>query len=148
MTETHDIGKLFWHTTRVNRISWPLAHGETQEVEPPYRKATPWVFHMPGFKFAVVIGVWKETDLDEDEALVRAMRVGLDRPAPTLEVGEASVINPAVHRIIWPHGTDRTQIEREAAIRFIDQKVIDPAENALVKDILGLTYAQAFTKNS
>lgn len=146
MTQTHDIGEIFWHTTKVERLSAWRARGKTQEVDPPYREADPWVFHVPGFKFAIVIGKWRGTNLTEDEALLKAMRVGLDRDAPKLAVGQASKKDPAMTTIIWPHEKDINQLEKEAAIRYIDSRIIDKAEKNLVKDILGLKeYVQSIS---
>lgn len=55
--ETHDLGRFYWHTLRVPRVS-PLLQldGVTHEVEEPWRIGRCWVLRL--WTFALVLGWW------------------------------------------------------------------------------------------
>lgn len=72
MPETHDVGRLYFHTFRYPIPGAPLCErATTVEVEPPYRRGKAvCVRYTP--RRAVVVGWWGKTSGEEDEALREA----------------------------------------------------------------------------
>lgn len=72
--QTHDFGKAFFHLINV-RPGTELVHlaDFAQEIEPPFRSARPVVIRLFPFRKAVVIGWWRNTNMGEEQALLKAV---------------------------------------------------------------------------
>ena len=77
MPKVHNIGKQYFAQRLTNyKVTWGwkiAVKGWTQEIEYPFRTATPWIVRLPGSN-AVVFGKWSGNSRDEEEALNRAMQ--------------------------------------------------------------------------
>lgn len=77
MPQTHDIGKLFVHTMKIPVArSWRVKlveRADTQEISYPYRSGRSVLLRIPWVLRGLVIGVWGDPELDEDEAMYRAL---------------------------------------------------------------------------
>ena len=95
MAITHDIGRLFFHTIRVQRGT-PLAfRAKTTEVDPPFRQSHPLVLRLPLLSRALVLGWWEDTDRDEDEALSHALAIEDEATADEFDLVFMDVDLPA-----------------------------------------------------
>lgn len=76
MPQVHDIGKTrFIQLLNNYRVQWGwrfAVRGWTQEIEPPYRTATPVIFRLPNSR-ALVYGKWVG-EADEESALSKAIQ--------------------------------------------------------------------------
>lgn len=73
--ETHDIPgtNWYWHVAWYTRRKHPFkALESTHELEDPFRIGVSWVYSVPGFKFAFVIGCWVAQHPDEETAILTA----------------------------------------------------------------------------
>ena len=84
--ETHDAGKLYWHTMRVPR-SAPVFQrdGTTHEVARPWRVGRSWVLRV--LSLALVVGWWGPHRSDEEMLAAEADRAE-DSYLPTIEPDE------------------------------------------------------------
>lgn len=77
MPKVHNIGKQYFSQILTNyKVVWGwkvAVKGWTQEIEPPYRMATPWIVRLP-FNKAIVFGKWSGNLRHEEDALNRAMQ--------------------------------------------------------------------------
>lgn len=76
MAKVHNIGKQHFAQILTNyKVIWGrkvAVRGWTQEIDDPWRTATPWMIRLPGSK-ALVIGKWTGKMDDEASALKRAI---------------------------------------------------------------------------
>lgn len=71
--ETHELGRLFWHSIRLNKDS-PIFHRyPTHEVDYPYRWANSLIIRLPGTSYGLVVGLWHSTDRTEEQTLLEAL---------------------------------------------------------------------------
>lgn len=71
--KTHDIGRIFWHSIRVQPDA-PFHHRSlTHELEAPYRTSNSHVFRLRSDGRGIVVGVWSKTGQDEAVALMGAI---------------------------------------------------------------------------
>lgn len=72
MPQTHDIGSVFVHGMRVDRVAPRMHLGHTKEIEEPFRHGRSIVVRL--FRgWAVVIGRWRHRDISEEDALLDAL---------------------------------------------------------------------------
>lgn len=72
-TETHDIGRFFWHTIRLGKGS-PLIHRHpTHEIDPPYRFSNSLLFRAPFTTHGLVLGWWHLMARTEEQAILAGM---------------------------------------------------------------------------
>ena len=69
----HDLGRLFWHSIKLQKKS-PLIHRHpSHEVEYPYRWSNSVIFRIPWCRQGLVVGLWRSTDRTEEQMLIDAM---------------------------------------------------------------------------
>lgn len=74
MPQTRDVGRVFFHLLKYPIPGAPLIdRSTTNEVEPPYREGRGRAVRI-GRRWAIVVGRWHNTDRDEDQALLVALR--------------------------------------------------------------------------
>jgi hypothetical protein len=77
MPKVHEIGKKHFlqilHNYKVQWGSRVVVKGTTQEIEPPFRTATPFILRLP-FNKALVLGKWSGKINDETYALNLAIQ--------------------------------------------------------------------------
>lgn len=72
-TETHDIGRFFWHTIRLEKGS-PFFHRHpTHEIDPPYRFSNSLLIRMPFTSYGIVLGWWHTVARTEEQAILAGM---------------------------------------------------------------------------
>jgi len=72
--ETHDIGRLFFHSISL-RTKSPIVHiFPTHEIDPPYRWSNSLILRLPWTTRGLVIGWWRNTTRTEDEAILAGMQ--------------------------------------------------------------------------
>lgn len=72
MAQTHDLGPFFFHTIDLKEDSPRFHRAQTHEVDEPFRISNSLVLRIFG-TYGIVLGRWRETDLDEESALIQAM---------------------------------------------------------------------------
>lgn len=97
--KTHDFGPIFVQRLSLKRGSSLIHRAPTNETEPPFRTANSYIIRVPGTKFGMVIGLWKETGRDEDQALLDALAGNwLDIPMWTLTDTNSKKIEALVRK--------------------------------------------------
>lgn len=72
--QTRDIGNIYWHA-----LTYPIKpkvfveKADTQEIDEPFRRGKGLAIRVPFTRKALVIGIWKETNYTESEALTYAI---------------------------------------------------------------------------
>lgn len=70
----YDIGKLFWHTIRLQKKS-PIFHRyPSHEVEEPYRWSNSLIVRIPWSPYGLVLGIWQATERTEEQMLLEALQ--------------------------------------------------------------------------
>ena len=78
--------RLFWHRVRMSRFGPDVHFATTREIEEPFRVARCVVLHLEPFRTGLAIGWYKDSGLDEFEALTLAVRP--ERPPTKQELDE------------------------------------------------------------
>lgn len=79
MANTKDFGRFFVQFVSLIETA-PLFHTATaQAIEPPYRSSKVAIFRIPRTGWAIALGWWRDSGLNEEQALLAAMEAkGLD----------------------------------------------------------------------
>lgn len=72
--ETYDIGRLFFHSIRLQKKSDLLHFFPTHEIDYPYRWSKSLIVRFPGTTRGLVVGWWRNTSRTEDEAVLAGMQ--------------------------------------------------------------------------
>lgn len=72
-TETHDIGKFFWHTIRLEKGSAFIHRHPTHEIDPPFRFSNSVLFRLPLTTRGLVLGWWHTAQRTEEQAILAGM---------------------------------------------------------------------------
>jgi len=90
MPSVHECGPIFTHTVRL-KPGTPFIHrAPTNEVEEPFRRSNSVIVNL--FRRGLVIGFWRKTNREEDEALLDALfGTVIQEAAPLEEFASAGV---------------------------------------------------------
>lgn len=94
MAKTTDIGPLFFQWIRLNSKA-PLLHtAPVQMTEDPYHSATALIVRPPFLRTGLVLGLWRKSGLDEEEALLNALS------GKGLDLYDEDLADPEVRRTV------------------------------------------------
>src|SRR3954467_12416290 len=71
--KTHDLGNLFVQRLNLQKGTSLYHRYVTNEIEPPFRTALAHIIRVPGTGFGLALGRWRQTEREEDEALLDAI---------------------------------------------------------------------------
>jgi hypothetical protein len=93
MPSVHEAGPLFVHTVRL-KPGTPFIHrAPTNEIEEPFRHSRSVIFNL--FRRGVVVGVWRKTDRDPEDALLDALDGQVIQEAAPLKEWASSGVTEA-----------------------------------------------------
>lgn len=74
MPDTKDLGRLFAYRALLRKDAKRIQTAPTQEIDPPFRRATSLVLRVWG-QHGVIVGWWRDSGMDETEALTAATQI-------------------------------------------------------------------------